>query len=136
MIRSQDSGCRYEFDGAIHRFTIVKATLTAVDEFLIHLQHILTETAPDEPVRILMDLRPDGLPPIAPMLMRFKTFFGQQSRPRTFKSAYLYRRGTLIHILPTLLNMIRQRATRRFFMDGQEDEAINWLMEEEIKTRG
>lgn len=135
MMRSHDSGCLYEFDGKIHRFTIVNATLTAVDEFLIHLRRILTETPPDEPVRILMDLRPDGLPPIAPMLMRLKTFFGQQSRPRTFKSAYLYRRGTLIHILPTLLNMIRQRATRRFFMDGREDEAIRWLMEE-IKTRG
>lgn len=136
MRQPQESECLYEFDGRIHRFTIVRARLSAVDEFLVHLQHILDETPPDDPIRILMDLRPDGLPPLAQMLMRLKDFFARQSRPRTFKSAYLYRRGTLLHILPTLLNMIRQRATRRFFVDGQEDEAVSWLMEDEIKTRG
>jgi hypothetical protein len=135
-MRSQDSGCLYEYDNSIHRFTIIKARPAAVDEFLSHLQRILRETPPDEPVRILMDLRPEGLPPMAQMLMQLKQFFGRQSRPRTFKAAYLYRRGTLIHILPTLLNMIRQRATRRFFMEHEEAEAVAWLMEDESKTRG
>jgi hypothetical protein len=130
MLRSQGSNCAYEYDGSVHRFTVVKAVPAAVDEFLVYLQHILDNTPPSERIRILMDLRPQGLPPIGRMLMQLKTFFRLQSRPRAFKAAYLYRRGTLLHVLPTLLNMLHQRATRRFFMDGEEAEAVAWLMKD------
>jgi hypothetical protein len=89
----------------------------------------LNETPAQEVIRVLIDLRPDGIPPIGYAFPALKRFFRQQSRTRRFKSAYLYRRGTLIHLLPTFLDLVLQQTKRRFFLDGQEAEAEQWLLQ-------
>ena len=131
MIPSQSSACTYRYDLGIHHFTLHRANAEAVDEFMTHLQRILNERPADEVIRLLVDLRPEGIPPIGYVFPALKRFFRRQSRRRRFKSAYLYRRGTLIHLLPTFLDLLLQRVDRRFFLDREEAEAIRWLLENE-----
>jgi hypothetical protein len=129
MTPAQGSGCSYNFDVDVHCFVFHKANAAAVGDFLHHLQRILNETPRQDVIRLLIDLRPEGLPPIGYAYPSLKRLFSLQSRQHRFKSAYLYRRGTLVHILPTFLDLILQRVIRRFFLDGEEAEAVRWLRE-------
>jgi hypothetical protein len=130
-MQSQGSGFEYHFENGIHHFTVAKAQPAAVDDFLRQFQMIFDETPPQDVILLLTDLRPDGIPPILYTVSALKEFFARQSQPRHFKSAFLYRRGTLVHLLPTFFNMTRQRATRRFFLDDEDAEAVRWLLAEE-----
>ena len=131
MIPAQGDRCSYRYEIGVHRFVLHKANAAAVDEFLHHLQHVLNDTPSHEVILLLVDLRPEGIPPIGYVFPALKRLFRQQSRPRHFKVAYLYQRGTLIHLLPTFLDLILQRVERRFFLDREEieAEAIRWLLE-------
>lgn len=130
MLPAQGTGCTYHYDAGIHRFVFHRANAAAVDEFLRYLAQILNETSKHEVIRLLIDLRSEGIPPIGYAYPALKRLFSLQSRQRRFKSAYLYKRGTLVHVLPTFLDIVLQKVIRRFFIDGAESEAeaVLWLL--------
>lgn len=115
-------------DGGIHRFTFNEATKATADQFTDSLDGILKATPSDERLLIMIDIREKGLPPINYTFTKLRQTLSANAPLPKMYSAYLYRQSVIITLVTTFLDILRSGATRRFFADGQENEAIDWLL--------
>lgn len=115
-------------DCDVHEFVFHQANRLAVDEFLVVLDPILSQAPNDRPLRVLVDLRPDGLPPINYVFPRLKAFF-QKRYVFGFRVVYLYDSSTLLSMIQSFLNLLRQKTERRFMTD--REAALAWLRGDE-----
>lgn len=117
---------RYYLNNRIHKFTFVHADEQAVDEFFVHLERAMAEHAGDEPMLMLTDLRPDGIPPFNYTLQTARRFFQSHPDRPALRAAYVYERSALITIIRRFFGLLRLNSERRFF-EGDELEAIEWV---------
>ena len=125
----QSTYCSYgkEANG-VHRLTLHKANRVGLDQLLTYLRDIHDSTPQQETIRLLIDLRPDGIPPINYALPTLKQFFEDLTERSEMRAAYLYDSMALLSVAQTFLNLLRIKQSRRqFFKD--EDEAVAWLLE-------
>jgi hypothetical protein len=127
----QRSFCEYQLlHNRIHCFIINKANRQGVDAFLELFSELLARRSADEFLLLLFDLRPDGMPPIADMFTALRRTFGPHAHSRRhMRVAFLYRSGAIVSVLTIFLNALRLDVSRRYFMDGQEETAIAWLLD-------
>lgn len=122
----------YQLTDGIHHLATLQKTGEAVKAVLEYAEGLLGALPDDEKVRILVDFRPSGVPPIAEGITHLLAFFRRQGHKTTqpTRIAYLYPRAAQSHILTGFLGIQRflpQRVTVRFFPEGEEDKAREWL---------
>lgn len=112
----------------IHQFTFNKASTQALDEFLSQLSTIYREAPRQTTTRVLVDLRPSGLPPMRQAASRGALFRSNVQEMPPARVAYVYRDSTLMSLAKTFLEIVRlKNVTRQFFHDD-EAAAVMWLM--------
>jgi hypothetical protein len=129
METRQGSFCGYRvLHERIHYFSINKANRQGVEAFLTLFSDVLARTNPDELLLLLVDLRPDGMPPFADMFTALRHTFGPHAHSRRYlRVAFMYKSSAIISVMTIFLNALRLDVARRFFKDGQEEAAIAWL---------
>ncbi len=116
-------------DGNVHLLTFHRSTRAAVEEFLAIYPSIIYENGPDKPLRLLVDVRPDGAPSVRYLLNRLRKFYGGMNKndiPEIY-AAYLYFDSVMLGFAQTFLELLGLRAKRKFFEGDYLDEAVAWL---------
>ncbi len=119
--------CRHEvLEGNVHVFIIEKASAQAVNEFLNGVIDLYDVLPPGEPARVLVDLRPDGLPPVNAAMRAGRRFARERDNQPEARFAYLHDSNPLISMAQTFLDILRIKTVKRRFFENY-DEAIGWL---------
>lgn len=129
MPTSNEPLCSYiRLENGIHKLVFNKANREAVDQLIEHLKRINTITPSGETELIIVDTRPDGLPPLNYVILAMRRFYKETPQP-ALRAAYLYNDSLIISFAKALLSSLSERqATRRFFQGDSEKEAIEWLL--------
>lgn len=132
MAVSQDAHCIYQFslNSRIHKFVFQRSDEQAIDEFLGRLRQIFDEYTEDDPLLILVDLRPDGIPPFNYTLFEARKLFSEHTVP-PIRAAYIYTHSPFLSIIKRFFALLRINSTRRFYQGDKESEAVDWLLERE-----
>lgn len=110
----------------------LNGTGDAVKDMLEHIEQVFEGLPEDEKVRLLVDFRPVGPPPLTEGISHLRAFFRRQG-PKTrrpVRVAYIYPRSAQGRILQAFLIIQRFlpiRATVRFFDEAEEEKARAWL---------
>jgi hypothetical protein len=124
-----DLKCEYRLvENRIHQFIMHKATREGMDEFVKWFAVAVDAHPKDQTLLILMDLRPEGIPPLGYALPLLRRFFDEHRHPILIRAAYLYRSSAIIGVVQAFLNTLHLKTSRRFF--ESEVEALNWLRTE------
>lgn len=119
-----------QIDGGIHKFVFSASSRQAVDDFVVKMDELLQTASTDDCMAFIIDLRPDGLPPITYTLGRFRVLFAKHPvQPQMF-GAYLYQDNMLITLLSTFMDSLRLRSKRKLFNGDAEEEATQWLIDQ------
>jgi len=129
---TQNAHCTYELiDGTIHHFTLVKADQQAMDEFLPHMAQIFDDTPSDGLIYLLVDFRPDGIPPLRYAVNGMREMIkARDGEPAEIRAAYLHEPNLLVSLVTTFLDRLRLKSKRKLFSgEHAEAEALAWLKE-------
>ncbi len=121
--------CVYNIlENGIHRFTFERSTMQAVHEFIAQMTVIYRNAAHEEITRVLVDVRPNGLPPIQQAARAGRKFSREVISMPPARVAYLHSDNTLIGLAQTFLEILRLKNVNRKFFDNDEAGAIAWLL--------
>lgn len=119
--------CKHEVvEGDIHVFVIEKASAQAVNEFLEGVVNVYETLDVTDKARILVDLRPDGLPPVNAAMRAGRRFVREQENQPEARFAYLHDSHPLISMAQTFLDILRIKTVKRRFFENYDD-AVAWL---------
>lgn len=126
--------CLYEYhsDSKVHQFTLQTADRKGMDELLHHLAHAIDTNPASENLTILVDIRPDGLPPFNYTLGAVWHVFAQRRRMPHIRAAYVYEGNRMVNVIERFFRLLRFQNTRRFFelaKDAPLDDVWVWLHE-------
>lgn len=129
--------CHYQrLENGLHEFAFLNNTRLAVDDFFSILENspmARREVVP-EVVRVLVELREPGMPPVSYMMQRYREFIkAHKDHLPTVRTAYLYRTGFILSMVRSFLRLIAlpKRSNRRFFPIAERALAESWLLEQE-----
>lgn len=123
--------CLYQQrEDSIHVFTFTDASREAVDEFVNQLEAVYTNSPQDQHIYLYVDTSSiKAGPPLRQIARQITPFFQEfPERPRG-SLAIITARGSVFTMLGNFLNLFSRSKDRfKLFREGQEDEAIRWLM--------
>jgi hypothetical protein len=122
-----------KLDNGIHKLTLLKSNRAGVDALIVELGKAYDSHPAGETIRIIIDLRPDGMPPMAYAVPKVQGFFKSRVDLPKIRSAYLVRQSVMVSIMMTFLSTLRLSADRRVFDGDKDEEAIAWLLEDKGK---
>jgi len=129
--------CHYRrLDNGIHEFAFLNNTRLAVDDFFSILENspmARGEANPDI-IRVLVELREPGTPPVSYMMQRYREFIKvHKDRLPVIRTAYLYRTGFILSMVRSFMRLIAmpKQSNRRFFPIAERAQAEAWLLEQE-----
>lgn len=132
--------CQYKRrENGVHEFAFLTNTRLAVDNFFSILEDspmARGEANPDI-IRVLVELREPGTPPVSYMMQRYREFIKvHKDRLPTIRTAYLYRTGFILSMVRSFMRLIAmpKQSNRRFFPIEERAQAESWLLEEEQPT--
>lgn len=117
---------RYYLNNQVHKFIFLKSDEQAIDEFFIALEQAMNDHVGDQPMLMMVDIRPDGIPPFNYTLFAARRFFAEHADRPEFRAAYVYNRSAFLSIIRRFFSLLRLKSDRRFF-EGDEIEAMEWL---------
>ncbi|MFW5748098.1 MAG: hypothetical protein ACOCYT_00645 [Chloroflexota bacterium] len=125
------SGLRYEHraDG-IHAFHFESEDREIVDMFIGKLESIYTGADPKAHIHLFIDTTPMRVgPPIRYIARKLQPFFETFPDRPAGSLAIITSRGSFFTIFNNLLAMLsRSRDRFHLFQDGQQDDAVRWLL--------
>lgn len=127
---SYDNHCVYEYlPEGVHKFALVKADRQAMDEFVPLMIDIFDATPLDETILLLIDFRPDGIPPLTYAITKLLAML-KDREVSPMRGAYLHQKNAMTSLIVTFLDRLRlQKNVRRLFAGPDaDDEAIAWLL--------
>lgn len=119
-------------DDGIYYAIFHDASRKAVDQFTAFLDDISPTVAVEDEMFLFVDLSKSGLPSIRYMVQQFKGV--RERHPNDSAQVFgavVHQPNVIMSLLDSALRLVQQpgRDTVRFFPDGKQDEAINWLRE-------
>jgi hypothetical protein len=126
---SNETYCQYSHLGnGIHQFVFQKATREAVDQHVTQLEKIY-ESEPNALIRVMIDLRPSGWPPMAYTASALRQSNGRYPNRPTARYAFIYNAGFLLSVARTFFDLLNpSRGAARFFSGSEADKAVDWLL--------
>jgi len=128
--------CTYELThNTIHRFTLVHADQQAMDEFVLKMAQIIDDTPEHEQLNLLIDFRPDGIPPLRYAVTTVRDMLKERKAVQ-IRVAYLHEPNPVMSLVTTFLDRLRIQTRiqtqRRLFSGGDaEAEALEWIQSDE-----
>lgn len=129
MVAEQKCLYQQREDG-IHQFTFLDASREAVSEFVTQLETIYTNTPLDKHVHLYLDTSAlKAGPPLRQIARQITPFFQEFPERPEGSLAIITARGSVFTMLGNFLNLFSRSKDRfKLFREGQEDEAIRWLL--------
>jgi|GEM_PF-1484408 len=123
--------CVYQhyLNSNIHKFVFLKADERGVDEFAVMFERMMREHESAEPILMLVDLRPDGIPPFNYTLKTIRGVFARFENPPVFRAGYLYEKSMFLAIMKRFFGLLGLSNQRRFFNAVPETAVLEWLLE-------
>lgn len=125
---------RHYLNNNVHKFIFEKADEQAVDEFCAALEQLMLEHDDPNPVLMLVDLRPDGIPPFQHTLRAVRGVYSRVQNPPEFRSAYMYNRSRFLGIIRRFFGVLNLNNQRQFFENADEPDVLKWLLEGQQNT--
>src|SRR5687768_1584959 len=95
--------CEYKrLDNGIHEFVFLNNTRLAVNDFFSILENspMARREITPEAVRVLVELREPGMPPVSYMMQRYREFIRLHKDHLPYvRTAYLYRTGFILSMV-------------------------------------
>jgi len=115
-------------DDDINLFEFQDSSKQSVDEFVDGLQVLYQGRSPNEVIRILIDFRPDGWPPMKYLFAKLRTLHSHNPLTPHHKFAFLYCESFLLAVAQSFFDVIHRDSKAEFFSEGCEYEAWDWLL--------
>jgi len=131
MVAEGRQACVYNrLECGVHELILAEASREMVDELLVHMTAIHGSAAPGERLRVLVDSRMLGLPPVAYLFQRVRQWLMSEPAPNPGQVAFLLGDITLVWLVDSLLKTILRTAAVeiRYFDSSDREAAIRWLL--------
>lgn len=130
MVEEQQTSdhCRYTYylNNDIHRLTLLDDSTDAVDDALHYLAQVLDEHPAEQPLRLFIDARV-GVPPLNYFFTHLRKLYASREALPPIRAAYVYEKSIVLSVFQAFFAALRINATRRFFRNSSDIEAIEWL---------
>jgi hypothetical protein len=123
------SDTSYQYTNGIHEFVFLKGSRRAVDEYLAELRRIFESASSDSTVKVLLDIRQTGLPPIAYLSAQIHEWHKECPSVGMTYTAILYSGSSALMLLKNLTRLFSRNGQEqvRFFEQDRRDEAMAWM---------
>jgi hypothetical protein len=127
--------CHYRhLENGLHEFVFLSNSRLAVDDYFSILEsHQLSQgEGSQEVLRLLIELRQPGMPPVSYMMQRYRDFVkANKDRMPATRVVYLYRSGFMLSMVRAFIGLISERkhTNRRFLPITEREQAETWLLE-------
>ena len=128
QIQTQSRCLHLQLDNDINLFEFQNASKRGVDEFIDGLQILYQDRSPNDQLLILIDLRPDGWPPMNYLFKELRTLHSHNPLAPHQKFAFLYSESFLMTVAQSFFDVIHRDSKAEFFSKGCEHEAMDWLI--------
>jgi hypothetical protein len=112
----------------IHKFN--PASKEALVRHFEMLEALIATTPTHAAVRVLVDLRPAGFPPIAYAFQQARAMYGRHPNHARVSLAFVHRGNVLTSVAHSFFKLHRPSDPVHFFPAEQYDAAIAWLLGE------
>jgi hypothetical protein len=123
--------CAYTvLDNGIHKFVFNESTRSAVDQHVVVLSQLYETSKSDALLKILIDLRPAGWPPMSYTMSSMRKLNAQFPKAPKQRYAFLYSQGALFSVAQSFFGIINRNMNTpaQFFKGDMEPAAIEWLL--------
>ena len=120
---------RHYLNNNVHKFIFEKADEQAVDEFCQVFEQLMRDHEGTDPILMMVDLRPDGIPPFQYLLRAIRDIYSRVDNPPEFRSAYMYNRSMFLAIMRRFFSMLNLNNQRQFFENPNEPDVLKWVLE-------
>ncbi len=126
----------YVRENGIYTVVVNKSNRQAVQEAIAQYIEWHQAHPPDKRFLILIDLRPDGFPPLTHSFEQLRKMIRQYPPPPNMCSVYLLEENSpLLSVAQSLYDLLRMSTSRRFFYGpGSEEKAIAFLRKSESNS--
>jgi hypothetical protein len=128
--------CSYVLlDNGIHKFVFNESNRHAVDEHVAILKELYQNSNPDTIIRVLIDLRPAGWPPMSYTMSSLQKLNAQFPKAPKQRYAFLYSQGALFSVAQSFFNIINRNMNTpaNFFKGDMERQAMDWLLRSYVR---
>lgn len=117
----------------VHAFMLTSDSREAVDLFIDQIEVIYNDAPPGKHIHLYIDTSAiQAGPPLRYIAGRMKPFFDSFPDRPPSSLAIITARGSVFTILSNFLNLFSRGQDRyRFFKDGEQQAATDWLLETE-----
>lgn len=122
--------CNYQLvEGGIHQFTFTTASRKAVDQYIDHLETILPTVTASAEIRVLLDIRSAGFPPIAYFATRMRNLNYRLPYRVYTRTVILYQSSMILSLLETAIFLLMKPSHDTVqFVHNNRTDAVNWLL--------
>jgi hypothetical protein len=127
--------CQYKrLENGLHEFVFLSNTRAAVDDYFAILESSRIAQGEYRPdiVRLIIELRNPGTPPVSYMMQRYAEFVrAHKDHLPPVRIVYLYRPGFILSMVRSFIGLMPESryANRRFFPVTERAQAEAWLLE-------
>lgn len=123
--------CDYEqLENGIHYFRFNKASKEALDQQVQILEAQLASTPTIATVRVLLDFRPAGFPPITYAFQKVTAMNRRIPQRPPQRLAFLHHPNVLTQVVQSFIRLERMKDPARFFPAEMYDAAVGWLIQD------
>lgn len=124
--------CDYlQHDNGIHIYTFNRASREALDQHFEMLETLVASTPGGAILRVLLDFRPAGFPPITYAFQRVRAMNSRFPQRAALCIAFVHRPNVLTSVVQSMVQLLRSDdPPARFFPPDKYDEAIAWLSQD------
>lgn len=130
-LRAATPLCTYlTLDHCVHQMTFKTPSAQAIDQLFEHMTSIYQQTPPNQPVRLIFDIRQSGLLPMAYTAQKARRWLAHRDRPQPTCIAFIYRKLDFpVDLVQTFFRLARLEMDYQmaFFAETQMDHALAWL---------
>ncbi len=118
-------------ESGICEFIFHESTRRTVDEYMLYNDEIAFTTPKDETSRIMIDISPSGIPPLAYFISKVRDAWKKYPYRISSRVAIIYTDSRILGLMDNTARILTSRQdTVRFFTTEQRDMAFTWLLDE------
>lgn len=123
--------CRYTLlDDSIHAFTFVDASREAVDEYYDHMALIVAYADPTERLRMLIDIRESGVPPIGHLVAQTRRFNATHRVRLKTATAVIYANSGMLSLMDSAAHLLTRPEYNKIAFFQSYEDAVDWLQDQ------
>ncbi len=133
IVLQEKIGCQYSLlDNGIHKFVFTGIGETGLDDLFEYLHELWSQHSSDETLRYIVDTtQSNGQASMVQLLRRFQQLDKSITDRPNGRTAIIHNPDGLVTLADSFVRTFApKRDKSRFFQNGEEEKAIQWLLEQ------